>query len=207
MVPYFPPKFQTHSTCTGIRQVKLLHHRPPVPSQIHLDSLPQPSTITATIVTLVRHLPTRTLKNGHIHQHQHQRHNHHTSPPPSATCTSPSSPHPTPNSPPRSPPTSTPPTPKPPTATPPPTPNCAQHLHKVRNITRSIEIEVPFLITEGHRIADRHVVKIENIDGSGVEMEVFLVGERDGEGKFERVWGVTRQVSGEGDGSELERIR
>ncbi|KAL6249337.1 hypothetical protein RBB50_003190 [Rhinocladiella similis] len=82
-----------------------------------------------------------------------------------------------------------------------------EHMKKIRSMTRSMDVDVKLLVQDENKIADRHVVKIEKTDGSRVELDVLLIGERDDQGRMLRVWETTRQVAGDVDGADLGRIR
>ena len=81
------------------------------------------------------------------------------------------------------------------------------HINKLRSVVRKVSVEVLFLIQEENRVADRHIVKIEKLDGSEAIVEVLLLGERDTEGKFVNVWEASTTIAGDKDTKELARIR
>lgn len=70
-----------------------------------------------------------------------------------------------------------------------------------------MDVDVELLVQEENRIADRHVVKIAKMDGSNVELDVPLIGERDEQGRILRGRETTRQVASDIDGADLRRIR
>jgi hypothetical protein len=59
----------------------------------------------------------------------------------------------------------------------------------------------------GERIADRHRVTVTKSDGSTSEIEVYLFGTLDPDGRLRRVDEVTRVVVGEADDADLARAR
>lgn len=81
-----------------------------------------------------------------------------------------------------------------------------EHLFKLRSILKSAQVEILLFLADGSKVADRHVVTVEKLDGSQIVMEVLLLGECDCEGRLVKVWETTRQVKGEVDGSNLGRI-
>ncbi|KAI9739705.1 MAG: hypothetical protein M1834_006424 [Cirrosporium novae-zelandiae] len=82
-----------------------------------------------------------------------------------------------------------------------------EHINKVRGIVRSGKITVNLLVQEENRIADRHTVEIEKVDGSKTKLEVLLLGERDENGKMLRVWETTKVITGDDKDVELGRVR
>lgn len=81
-----------------------------------------------------------------------------------------------------------------------------EHLLKLRSILRSAQVEVLFFVSDGSKIADRHVVTVEKLNGNRMAIEVLLFGHCDGDGRLVEVWETTRQVDGNEDGSNLGRI-
>ena len=81
------------------------------------------------------------------------------------------------------------------------------HLKKLRSLVTKLSVKVLFLVQEGGKIADRHIVTLEKVDGSTAVLEVLLLGERDDAGKFLRVWETSRTVTGDDSSSELATVR
>ncbi|KAJ9143423.1 hypothetical protein NKR23_g6504 [Pleurostoma richardsiae] len=81
------------------------------------------------------------------------------------------------------------------------------HLNKLRSLVSKISVKVVFLVQEDRKVADRHIVTLEKVDGSTAVMEVLLLGERDETGKFLRVWETVRTTEGDKASAELARVR
>lgn len=73
----------------------------------------------------------------------------------------------------------------------------AEHIAHLREVVASIDVDVLDEFVDGQRYADRHVVTVTKRDGSRVIQEVYLFGQQDGSGRFERVEEVTMMLSGD----------
>lgn len=81
------------------------------------------------------------------------------------------------------------------------------HLKKLRGLVKTISVKVVFLVQEDFKVADRHIVTIEKVDGSKAALEVLLLGERDDHGRFVRVWETSTIIEGDKASGELARVR
>jgi hypothetical protein len=71
-----------------------------------------------------------------------------------------------------------------------------EHIAHLRSIVASGTVRVLDEFRDGPRYADRHVVEILKLDGSRVEMEVYVFGEFAADGRFRRVEETTLMLSG-----------
>ena len=76
-----------------------------------------------------------------------------------------------------------------------------EHIAHLREVVASITVDVLDELVDGRRYADRHLVTIRKGDGEQVVQEVYLFGELDEHGRFERVEETTLMLSG----SEADR--
>lgn len=81
-----------------------------------------------------------------------------------------------------------------------------QHLLALRNHLAGGEIRVDAFLCSGNSFADRHHVHATKVDGSQVELEVYMFGEIDAHGKILVAHEMTRVISGGGRDSELGRV-
>lgn len=81
------------------------------------------------------------------------------------------------------------------------------HLKKLRSLVKTLSVKVMFLVQEDRKIADRHIVSIEKVDGSKAVLEVLLLGERDDHGRFVKVWETSRTLEGDEASAGLATIR
>ncbi|TWE10318.1 nuclear transport factor 2 family protein [Rudaeicoccus suwonensis] len=76
----------------------------------------------------------------------------------------------------------------------------AEHIGHLRTIVAAVDVEVLDEFVDGRRYADRHIVTVTKRDGSRVIQEVYLFGQQDESGRFERIEEVTMMLAGdEGD--------
>jgi len=71
-----------------------------------------------------------------------------------------------------------------------------EHITHLREAVATISVEVLDELVDGRRYADRHVVTIRKRDGEQVVQEVYLFGDLDEHGRFERVEETTLMLSG-----------
>ena len=81
------------------------------------------------------------------------------------------------------------------------------HVSALRSLVLDGRIEILEALRVGERIADRHRVTVTKLDGSTSEIEVYLFGTLDPEGRLRRVDEVTRVVVGQADDAVLARAR
>jgi hypothetical protein len=77
------------------------------------------------------------------------------------------------------------------------------HVRALRSLVVDGRIEVLEAMRVGERVADRHRVTVTKTDGSTSEIEVFLFGTLDPEGRLRRVDEVTRVAVGHADDAVL----
>ena len=70
------------------------------------------------------------------------------------------------------------------------------HIAHLRTLVRHVHIDVLEELMDGAQYADRHVVRIEKLDGSTVVQEVYLFGELEPDGRFGRIEETTLMLSG-----------
>lgn len=78
-----------------------------------------------------------------------------------------------------------------------------EHLMSLHRMVKKVEVEVLFFLCDGTKLADRHVVKVEKLDGNKVTIEVLLLGELDETGRLIKVWETSRQIDGTIDASDM----
>lgn len=83
----------------------------------------------------------------------------------------------------------------------------AAHVRALRSLVGDGRIEVLEALGVGDRIADRHRVILTKTDGTTSEIEVYLFGTLDAEGRLHRVDEVTRVLVGGAGDAVLARAR
>ncbi|KAJ1545277.1 hypothetical protein HK405_004798 [Cladochytrium tenue] len=83
------------------------------------------------------------------------------------------------------------------------------HVEAVRGHIQSGELKVVDFVLDPARgvFADRHVVKVVKNDGNASELDVYMFGRLDGDGRITEVNEITRVISGASGDSELARVR
>jgi hypothetical protein len=81
------------------------------------------------------------------------------------------------------------------------------HVRTLRSLVGEGRIEVLEALRVGERIADRHRVSLTKSDGSTSQIEVYLFGTLDPDGRLRRVDEVTRVVIGGAEDAALARAR
>jgi hypothetical protein len=81
------------------------------------------------------------------------------------------------------------------------------HIRALRSLVVGGRIEVLEAVGVGERIADRHRVTVTKSDGSTSQIEVYLFGTLDPDGRLCRVDEITRVLAGGPDDAVLTRIR
>jgi hypothetical protein len=81
------------------------------------------------------------------------------------------------------------------------------HVRTLRSLVGEGRIEVLEALRVGERIADRHRVTLTKSDGSTSQIEVYLFGTLDPDGRLRQVDEVTRVVIGEASDATVARAR
>jgi hypothetical protein len=71
------------------------------------------------------------------------------------------------------------------------------HIRHLRSISVHGSVTIADFVTDGQRIADRHIVQGHLVNGEEVSFEVLLIGELDADDRIRRVVETTRQLSGD----------
>lgn len=79
------------------------------------------------------------------------------------------------------------------------------HLDVVRSHISKAEFVIHECVSDGTSVAWRHTAVMSMKDGGASEFEVFLIGQLDGKGRFERIVESTRQISGKQEDEDLGR--
>lgn len=82
-----------------------------------------------------------------------------------------------------------------------------QHVVALRKTLSAGRIRVDSFLSSGRLFADRHQVSVNKRDGSQVEIEIYLFGELDSQGKILAVHELSRVIRGDAADSELGRIQ
>lgn len=81
----------------------------------------------------------------------------------------------------------------------------ANHVDVVLSHLLKAEFTIHEFVTDGVAVTWRHIATMSMKDGGALELEVFLIGKVDGEGRFERIVESTRKVRGKERDADLGR--